>query len=313
MSEFIGVFFFFLGNLDASCYNPFGAGLEWLQVLAQLRFLVVSETSVESRHAKVSLELHKHAVGPCRVSLSNRYPILQQWLATGFGTMAEFLNHFDKARSCKQVVSMLGLERHPLIWQQHLRSSDLRPRLVSILYHCSLDDVYASQKQLANEAQQGKLRDQTRKAPGTLGGLRRPRTFQDVEMALLHAHVPRRMLAGLYYSCPQDVVHLASLGSSYSQSMQESSFLSSGDIEAETFVMDGSDTVRQQPGLIFFQLLLKNPSGKKVLTVHNNTPAHSVLVSLHSSMACSDKFVVQMQAQASSSFPDPAFFPAWMA
>ena len=273
--------------------------------IACFRFLIVSETSVESRHAKVALETRRHVVGPSRVSLANRYPMLQTWLATGFVNMTEFLSYFDAARSTRKVISRLGLERHPLLCQKGLRGSKLRTRLTSILYHCSLEDVYASQKLLAHEAQKAQAKEKKRRAPDRLERPRRATTYRDVEVVLLEGHIPRRLQEGLFYSCPEDVLQLTSLGACNTATSRGVSFAHAEEILPETFSENASEGA-EASRLTFFQLLFRNPSAKKVLG--RDTLANKVLVSMHESKQGPEQNVVLMQAQASESSPDPAFF-----
>ena len=41
-----------------------------------MRFIPVNETTIEAKHARVSLQMGKHAIGEVLVSLSNRLPLL---------------------------------------------------------------------------------------------------------------------------------------------------------------------------------------------------------------------------------------------
>ena len=51
--------------------------------VARLRFIIVVETSIESKHARVSLARRTHTIGPVKVSLSNRLPLLDTILFLG--------------------------------------------------------------------------------------------------------------------------------------------------------------------------------------------------------------------------------------
>ncbi len=44
--------------------------------IARLRFVVVVETTIENKHARVTMARRKHTIGPVRVSLSNRLLML---------------------------------------------------------------------------------------------------------------------------------------------------------------------------------------------------------------------------------------------
>jgi hypothetical protein len=72
--------------------GPLRSGLDWLargaplgecnsefrEAVAGLRMTIVVETTIEAKHARVSLARRTHYVGPVRVSLSNRLPLLER-------------------------------------------------------------------------------------------------------------------------------------------------------------------------------------------------------------------------------------------
>lgn len=65
-----------------------GAALRDLPLDFQLRvgtfrFVPVVETTIEEKHARVSLAKRRHHIGPVRVSLSNRLPLLERWILRG--------------------------------------------------------------------------------------------------------------------------------------------------------------------------------------------------------------------------------------
>ena len=51
--------------------------------IAVFRFPPIVETTIEEKHARVALARRRHHIGPTRVSLSNRMPLLQRWLRKG--------------------------------------------------------------------------------------------------------------------------------------------------------------------------------------------------------------------------------------
>eukprot|EP00974_Lingulodinium_polyedra_P091242 8847906-Lingulodinium_polyedra.AAC.1 len=51
--------------------------------VAAFRFVVVVETTAESKHARATAVRRAHAVGPLKVSLANRMPLLERWLKRG--------------------------------------------------------------------------------------------------------------------------------------------------------------------------------------------------------------------------------------
>lgn len=59
--------------------------------IAAFRFVSCAESTIEGKHAKVALANRSHFVGPERVSLSNRLPMLERWLRAGHATSHELL------------------------------------------------------------------------------------------------------------------------------------------------------------------------------------------------------------------------------
>ncbi len=51
-------------------------GVEFARAVARLRFVIVVESTMESRHARVTVSRRSHAIGPVRVSLANRLGLL---------------------------------------------------------------------------------------------------------------------------------------------------------------------------------------------------------------------------------------------
>ena len=93
---------FFSNGLDKFIEGAGRADLPYpVQVLiAVYKFPPCAETCIERKHWEVSDELKKAThVGPVRISLSNRMPMLETWLATGKCTVDDLLAMFQKARS----------------------------------------------------------------------------------------------------------------------------------------------------------------------------------------------------------------------
>jgi hypothetical protein len=81
--------------------------------IAVFRFLWAIETTIEARHAKAALELRHHFCGPVRISLSNRLPMMEDFIANGVVTGTELLDAFNAARRLLDMAECFGFSRHP--------------------------------------------------------------------------------------------------------------------------------------------------------------------------------------------------------
>ena len=68
-----------------------------LRMIAELRFVPISETTIEGKHAKVSLERFK-SLSPVRVSLANRLPLVEKRIKEDVGYLDELAGFFGVAR-----------------------------------------------------------------------------------------------------------------------------------------------------------------------------------------------------------------------
>jgi hypothetical protein len=107
------------------------------------RFLPVVETTIEEKHARVSLEEKRHHIGPARVSLANRLPFLGRCLLREPEMITDFLDDFDAARKLSSVPAKLNLEGHPLITPWATMKNAPHPWhragvLTQVFYHCDM-------------------------------------------------------------------------------------------------------------------------------------------------------------------------------
>ena len=66
--------------------------------VARERFRVFAETSIERKHAWVTLMKGKRRMGPVRISLANRMQMLEEWLQRGIVSFADLLDCFMKEK-----------------------------------------------------------------------------------------------------------------------------------------------------------------------------------------------------------------------
>eukprot|EP00959_Pyramimonas_sp_CCMP1952_P425434 8911864-Pyramimonas_sp.AAC.1 len=77
--------------------------------IAVFRFMHCVETSIEEKHARASMAKLKHHIGPCRISLSNRLPMLMRWLALGQTSGQQVVDAFSCVRSLSKIRSELHI------------------------------------------------------------------------------------------------------------------------------------------------------------------------------------------------------------
>ena len=116
----------------------------------------VVETTIEEKHARASLENKRHHIGPVRVSLANRGPLLERNLARDPSSLVGLLQSFEETRQLAELPALVDLEAHPdLLELRHSiqvetgkcyapKTSQLLPVLSSIVYHCDLPGSHRS-------------------------------------------------------------------------------------------------------------------------------------------------------------------------
>lgn len=123
-----------------------------LRLLAEFRFIIIVESSIEAKHSKVKLS-SAWKIGPVRISLANRLALIEQMISKDVQGIQLFCSYFEKARNIIRIPQLLGFERHPSLMNcgragggvgKHWTS--MISRIVSIIYRVNIDDVYASYK-----------------------------------------------------------------------------------------------------------------------------------------------------------------------
>jgi hypothetical protein len=121
----------------------------FLNSVASARFVPIVETTIEAKHKAVAMESIR-GMGPVRVSLSNRLPLLERHVRDDPRYLLRLVECFEEARQFKQIPMLLGLADHPSL--QHLRrmrSSDLVQVLTRIIYRCDVYDVCHHKAEIA--------------------------------------------------------------------------------------------------------------------------------------------------------------------
>ena len=79
------------------------------------RFTPIVETTIEEKHARVALSKRSRRLGPVRISLANRLPLMERWIRKETVSATDLLDRFNRSRSLKTVPALLGLQDHPAL------------------------------------------------------------------------------------------------------------------------------------------------------------------------------------------------------
>ena len=129
----------FLAGTPRSCLD-----FDTQKEIAALRFVSTVEASIEGRHARVAVAHRCHAVGPVKVSLANRLPMLEQCIVKKHICPVDLIECFGKARSLRVGARMLNLHTHPAVLRavaEGRSTSGYHTQLTKALYNCSLEDT----------------------------------------------------------------------------------------------------------------------------------------------------------------------------
>ena len=129
-----------LGRFIAGCKRS-DCSIEFQVQIAVWRFAPVVETTIEEKHARTTMQIRHHVIGPVRHSLANRLPLLERRIARDPCALDAFLDCFESMRSLNNVIAHFGFESHPLyVGIRESQDSDkLSKFIVDLLYHTDRD------------------------------------------------------------------------------------------------------------------------------------------------------------------------------
>ena len=110
------------------------------------RMFPCAETTIEEKHGQVTLDLKTHHIGPTRVSLANRLPMMERMLSTFPDQLPHLVECLEKTRAIAEVPQLWEFTAHPMLKHvnTHRGPSSWVPLVKSIIYHCDLDTGYRS-------------------------------------------------------------------------------------------------------------------------------------------------------------------------
>jgi hypothetical protein len=192
-------------------------------------------------------------------------------------------------------------------------AAKMHPTLTKVLYNCSPESTYMSQKQSAAADNKHKAKAAAKAARLSDGPARSRITFSEVERSAMREHLTKVMHADSIYSCSRSCLSLESLSHTLEQPStkrrrtEQDSNGSAAGIEAER--LGSNDVVEDEP--VYFKLILANLGRKKTVKVPvgagGRVAQDRVLVSLHQPLSGFDKVVINARPCTTERSPDPAF------
>jgi hypothetical protein len=119
-----------------------------LAQIAIFAFTPIIETTIEGKHAKVSLETQA-GIGPVRVSLANRLPLLESRIQHDPSVAEKLAQQFIAMRHLKRIPALFSFHDHPHLLAQvpaqrfRSASSYVKPS-TEIIYRCDLHSLFQS-------------------------------------------------------------------------------------------------------------------------------------------------------------------------
>ena len=255
-----------------------------LREIASMRFVSLVETTIEGRHARVALAHRRHPGGPVATSLSNRLPMLEQWIRRKHVDIMDVVQAFSACRHLRVGAGLLNMERHPCLTsvKRHLSSAAYHPWLTKALYHCSIEDMYRQlPKDIVATDDAGKRRQWARDAKEVRGKhLLQRATYQDVLKGAIVEHVGwSGSQCGTTLACPAAMMKLTQLSEVIGQpstnqyggeEADRRGALQAGEYSSEDEVAVG---FAEQP--MYFRVVLANLGNKKMVKIPVGCAGHS--------------------------------------
>ena len=277
------------------------------------------ETTIEEQHAKVTLAKRVHHIGPVRISLANRLPLLGRWTQRGEIDGNTLLNAFSRCRSLKSVPAMLGLDEHPALVEG--KPWSMRVSLARVLYHCDLESMFEShelQKKHDAKRKRQALAEEARLLKAAGRG-KQDLTYSRVLKGAMEDHFAKQHgnTNHVFYAAPRACVTVTQLEEVLQEPPSKRARLQadSEDDEEEGMALpedlDASSANVADP-LLYFQVSLLAPSEKRVVRVHVGAGGRvqtGVAVTIHgtidSAASAPNSATVASVATTSSDLVDP--------
>ena len=240
---------------------------EYQKHVASLRFTPIVETTIEEKHARVAMSKKRHHLGPVRISLANRLPLLERWIKRGHVSGKQLLDLFTESRQLKKVPMLLRVEGHPLLVERFgCRPGKMRVMLAKVLYHCDLQNMHESHDSFGRENERFKRKAQAqqqklvgRSVAGALAYDGVLRSAMQQHMLVAHDDTDKICL----YSCSAASLCLQSVAGALDEPETKKQRLIDEEDAAE--MLPDVDLCERPASSITFQVVMKNPNDKKVI------------------------------------------------
>lgn len=236
--------------------------------IAKLRFISIVETTIEAKHAQLSMQLKKHGVGPVRSSLANRQRLIEHLCKDKAG-MQSLVEAFSVCRHYRRLPNIFGFHRHPELSGVGRSIHKLVPAITKVLYRCDLTSKFLSQRAAHKEHKRAEDRDA--RIAAQIMQQKQRLTYDDIRMYAIREHFRQVCLPEMVYSLPVASLDMVSiscfLGSSEAREAKRRRLLDTGvDCDLEMDVEVGAD-ISTKAQHVFFKPILLTPADKRFLKV----------------------------------------------
>ena len=186
--------------------------LPFLEALSKYDQTPTMETTIEEKHARVSKAQAAMRLGPVRVSLSNRLPLLGRLLKRGHINPELLLRKFEDARHLLGIPAALGLTLHPSLSTSGRTPALLLPLVTKAVYHCDDHSMYTGQLLQAQIDKKAKLASARAAAKAAAGKLRKPVIdYRTVHAGIMSEHLLKVIKPNVYYSVDPSLFKLETM------------------------------------------------------------------------------------------------------
>ena len=107
------------------------------------KLMPMCETTIEEKYGRMSKPAKANRLGPVKVSLINRMPVIEKKLKRKTLDAWELVSAFDHVRIIKNIPAALGIEDHPdLLSFKRMSASQAVKVLPRVVYRCDRDNLF---------------------------------------------------------------------------------------------------------------------------------------------------------------------------
>ena len=239
--------------------------------IAIFRFAPVNETTIEEKHARVSLDSKKHHIGAVRVSLANRLRMLERLLDIGCIDIKDLLLNFGKLRNLVDVARHFGFDGNPGIealiqLSANTNRNEMRKAVKNTVYRCDLDHLYHKMKAQAQVNAKATRRQEY--AASKYLKVQSARDEDSMHRAAMLRHFRETSDPASVYSSHRSLVCVESLGDVLGEpatKRMRMTIADSGDGDLVPDICDDGEAVAADTDNVYFKIVLHAPGRKRQL------------------------------------------------